>query len=190
MIGRELKGIYKGQMVPTVWAFDPPSYGLSVLGIKGVQKGDAQWVVVFHTSPFGFQNNIGDVDIIVNGGKNQPGKNLIFHKNFVEQNFTDKNDLNSSGCELAVSKTICSHYAAFTLRQLILMKSNLILKNDAGIPIALDDEYKADKLPLELTNPTFGKHGVYEFRTGKVFEIRKEAEEKKGIISSIISKVI
>lgn len=81
-VAEKLKSIYKGMMISSVWAFDPPRFAFPYPEEenkpKRVQKGNAKFVAVFHTSDIGVQDNIADVDIILNDGRNQPGKLAFF----------------------------------------------------------------------------------------------------------------
>lgn len=117
---------------------------------KRVQKGDGKLVVVFHTSKLGVKEKIADVDILVNGGEFQPG------------------------CQNELLNLACSHFAAFVLRELIIIKSNELPKNGRGIPIARGGLNNDDEFPLELTNPVFGKSGIYHITTGMIFETKTE----------------
>ncbi|XP_031628521.1 uncharacterized protein LOC116344212 [Contarinia nasturtii] len=147
-VGYELKRFYKGQMVPTVWAFDPPALGFSHPSKAGeprrVQKGDAQAVVVFHTSTLGVKKTIADVDIIVNESKDQPG------------------------CEKQTIGMFCDHYAAFILRELVVLHSDKLLLNKNGIPFAFAYDY-SDQYPFDIINPALNKSGKYYLRTQAVF---------------------
>ncbi|XP_031628312.1 phospholipase A1 member A-like [Contarinia nasturtii] len=152
MIGQGLKNVYRGEMVPAIWAFDPPRIGFSPYNVfpRRVQKGNAKFVAVFHSSPLGVQDLIGDVDIMLNGGTSQPGC---------------ENEFNTFGC---------NHYAAFILRELILLGGDELRKNANGIAFATGEMNSSDQLLLDFTNPDFSKRGIYHIVTGAVFETKKE----------------
>ncbi|XP_031628551.1 uncharacterized protein LOC116344236 [Contarinia nasturtii] len=149
-VGLALKKIYNGQMVPTIWAFDPPWLGFTNEIEDGnprrVQKGDARCVVIFHTSWIGIKETIGDIDVMLNdGNKIQPGCK-----------FLENPDISFK----------CSHQAAFTLRELIIKKSDKLPLNE-GIPFAT--AHNSDQCPLAFTNMPLNKTGTYYLRTGKIF---------------------
>ncbi|XP_031628597.1 phospholipase A1-like [Contarinia nasturtii] len=150
MVGNKLREIYKGHMVSAVWAFDPPAVGFPHSEISGkprrVQKGDAKFVGVFHTSTIGFNDTVADVDIIVNGAELQPG------------------------CQFERIKTACSHFSGFILRELIVMESEQL---DNG-KLIVHGANKSDQFTVDLTNPPHDKKGVYHVQTGMIFETKTE----------------
>lgn len=103
-------------------------------------------VVIFHTSLLGVQEHIADVDILVNGGSYQPG------------------------CEYETSATSCSHYAAFILRELIILRSTELRRNSDGLVVAINGQ--GDEFVINFTNPPYGKIGVYNMTTGMIFETK------------------
>ncbi|XP_031628382.1 uncharacterized protein LOC116344113 [Contarinia nasturtii] len=143
-VGSRLKKIYNGQMVPAIWAFDPPGIGfpypIEVGQPERVQKGDGKFVVVVHTSSLGVLENIADVDVIVNYGRDQPGCENMF----------------------------CDHFAAFILLENILLLNDALPKNQRGFPLAHSYDY-ASQFSFEITNPPSKQSGTYYLRTGKIF---------------------
>ncbi|XP_031635408.1 lipase member H-like [Contarinia nasturtii] len=147
-IGLKLKRIYNGQMVPVIWAFEPPILGFHPDKVKPrrIQKGDGQKVVLFRTSQYGVQTSTADVEIVLNEGKNQPG-------------------CAASGI---VDKILCDHKSAIVLRELIIQRSKkLTLSN--GIPCAYMNKTSIGFI-LEITNPTPIKDGTYYIHTGKLIK--------------------
>ncbi|XP_031628427.1 uncharacterized protein LOC116344144 [Contarinia nasturtii] len=150
-VGHALKKIYNGQMVSAIWAYDPPRFAFPHPSVEGeprrVQKGDGKFVVVFHSSQIGVQDNIADVDVILNGAKNQPGLNKP---------------------KIGV---LFDHFAAFLLREFIILRSKEIEKNERGFPFAVKLN-QSDQFSLELTNPPSNKSGEYHINTGAIFDFK------------------
>lgn len=125
-------------------AFDPTDVGFPHPTKDGkprqVQKGDAKFVAVFHTSGSSPKNFIADVNIILNDGKIQPG-----------------------------CSDSASHYAALYLRSFIIEMSDVLPRNANGIPVAKGGPNKTDEMPISLTNPPIGKNGIYYIKTGAIF---------------------
>lgn len=89
---------------------------------------------------------IADIDVVVNDGKYQPG------------------------CELQILCTPCSHFAAFILRELIIVRSKELPRNDKGLPIAKRNGQNPDEFVISFTDPPVNKSGIYHMNTGMVFE--------------------
>ncbi|XP_031628571.1 phospholipase A1-like [Contarinia nasturtii] len=145
-VGYELRKIYNGQMVSAIWAFDPPKIGFPYPEKEGkprrVQKFDAEFVVVFHTSRLGVKKSIADVDIVVNGGRDQPS------------------------CQNETLKITCNHYAAYLLRELIAVNSKKLEKNENGSPVAYKVSDISEKFAIEITRPAWDKAGIFGMRVG------------------------
>nr|ACF95831.1 secreted lipase-like protein 1 [Mayetiola destructor] len=74
MLGRDVEYLF-GEKIRMVLAFDPPKYGFernSLMFRERVQKGDAKYVEVTHTSFIGMYTNDADTDLILNNLR-QPG---------------------------------------------------------------------------------------------------------------------
>ncbi|XP_031628410.1 uncharacterized protein LOC116344132 [Contarinia nasturtii] len=160
-VGHALKEIYNGQMVPAVWAFDPPKIGFKYPEKEGkprrVQKGDAKFVAVFHTSKLGVTKCLADVDILVNGGESQPG------------------------CQFEANNMVCSHFAGFILRELIITNPSSLTTNRDGLPTV--NRSDNDIIAIDFINPPYGKSGIYHMNTDMVF-----GTKKKGFFERLFQK--
>lgn len=75
---------------------------------------------------------------------------------------------NILGCENKGIGMFCDHYAAFMLRESIILESNDLPKNSKGFPVAFSHNY-SDQYVMEIINPSLNKSGQYYLRTGPIF---------------------
>lgn len=144
-------------------ALDPPSIGYSFdkVGVpppntrRRVQRGDAKVVIIFHLSFIGYYANMGNIEIIVNGGKLQPG------------------------CKFQLKYDVCNHFAARILRLHLVKRINVTSEMNGsssglprldGLPVAYPAKGNPHKpLKILFSEPPEGVDGIYHMQTGKIF---------------------
>lgn len=89
------------------------------------------------------------------------------------------------GCQFEMNKMLCSHFAGFILREIIITKKifrkEYFPYNENDMPFAHNN--KNETIELDFTDPPYGKSGIYHMKTGMVFETHT-----KGFFQRLFSK--
>lgn len=90
----------------------------------------------------GVGKRLGNVNVLVNDGRNQPD------------------------CDSKTIQMLCNHYTAAKIRDLVVLRSKKLPKNENGIPVAVSEN--SDKFVLDILKPQLSKSGIYYLHTPKL----------------------